>query len=76
MTYTEKIYFRSGDLVEIKHALADKPIMIVQSVDKITIPDKREGGGLLGITCLWFTKDFFLQEKRFNTKDLKHIETK
>jgi len=74
MTYiSNKIYFRSGDLVTMKHEMPNKPTMLVQSVDKMNIPSK-DTGGLLGVTCLWFTNDLALQTHRFNTKDLIHIE--
>lgn len=82
----ERIFFASGDLVEIKHNMPNKPVMLVQSVDKSTMkvrkyipggdddsPGERDKGTLLGLTCIWFTSTGELQKHRFNTKDLIKI---
>lgn len=74
----EKIYFSAGDLVMIKHDIPNRPVMVVKSVDKITMPQKTHvtsridtpPGGLLGVTCFWFSNNMELQQTRFNTKDL------
>lgn len=69
----EKVYFREGDLVTLKHDMPNKPIMCVESVDKATL--KFDGNPkLLGITCFWFSENGLLQRNRFNTKDLEHVE--
>ena len=76
-----KVFFSAGDLVTLKHDLENKPIMLVQTIDKTTFPRartpmsgaasaERRVGGLLGVTCIWFSKDLILQSYRFNTKDL------
>lgn len=68
----EKIYFMPGDLVTLKQELPNAPTMIV--VKKETSTFKNLGvetqSSLRGIKCRWFTKDGFLQEAIFNTKDL------
>ena len=76
----EKVFFTPGDLVTLKQELPFKPIMMVKSVDKTSF---RNGGSivdskpvLFGITCSWFTTSLEYQEKRFNTKDLVHYESK
>lgn len=73
----EKIYFSAGDLVMIKHDIPNRPVMIVKSVDKITMAKTSTtsrtdttSGGLLGVTCFWFSTNMELQQARFNTKDL------
>jgi hypothetical protein len=63
----EKIYFSAGDLVMIKHEIANRPTMVVKSVDKIPMA---KTGGLLGVTCFWFSSDMVMQQARFSTKDL------
>jgi hypothetical protein len=83
----ERIFFASGDIVEIKHDLPNKPQMLVQSVDKSTMKvkqyspgehsddsDEKDKGTLLGLTCIWFTANGELQKHRFNTKDLQKVE--
>jgi len=84
----EKVFFASGDLVEIKHDVPNKPEMLVQSVDKATMKLKRyapetgqdsttiekDKGTLLGVTCIWFTTNGELQKHRFNTKDLQKVK--
>lgn len=80
-TLREKVYFSAGDLVMVKHDIKNKPVMIVKSVDKITLSKTRAtastgstsdttAGGLLGVTCFWFSVNMELQQARFNTKDL------
>jgi len=68
----EKVFFASGDRVILRHDIPNKPIMIVQTIDKITAFGKEETNGtaLLGVTCFWFSSDLCLQKYRFNTKDL------
>lgn len=72
----EKIYFSAGDLVKVKHEIENRPTMVVKSVDKITMMKKANAdqdkptGGLLGVTCFWFSVNMELQSARFSTKDL------
>jgi hypothetical protein len=68
----ERVYFASGDLVELKKNLPNKPVMLVQAVDKLTM-SKDEKPVLLGVTCIWFTTEGALQKGRFSTKDLNKI---
>lgn len=68
----EKVFFTPGDVVELRQDIPMKPQMIVESVDKSTF---KEGKSVLfGVTCFWFSTDLEIQEKRFNTKDLIHVE--
>lgn len=67
----EKVFFKAGDKVMIKHDIANRPEMIVQSVDKTTFGNDKSG--LLGVTCIWFSDTKELQKARFNTKDLKKL---
>ena len=70
----EKTYFSPGQRVILKQEIDYKPIMVVQKVERNIIRN-REGNDLLrGIKCRWFTKDGFLQEAVFSTKDLKLID--
>ena len=81
----EKVYFSAGELVMVKHEIPNRPLMVVKSVDKLTMPksqtksqtkaytssrDDLGAGGLLGVTCFWFSANMELQQARFNTKDL------
>lgn len=68
----EKIFFTAGDVVTLKQEIPNKPIMVVRSIDKMQV--KEEKPMLFGITCFWFTTTGEVQEKRFNTKDLVHVE--
>lgn len=69
----EKIFFSAGDLVTLKQELPNKPVMLVQTVDKIPM---KEGDrvSLLGVTCIWFSVDHAMHKCRFNTKDIKKVE--
>lgn len=74
----DKIYFNAGDVVQLKQDIPNKPKMIVvrkeTSIfkhDQKRLLDKKPI--LIGIKCMWFTKDGFLQEAIFNTKDIEII---
>lgn len=69
----ENIYFKPGDVVQIKQNIPNKPLMIVvkketSSLFKNNMEDKKNV--LRGIRCRWFTTTNELQESVWNTKDL------
>lgn len=68
----EKIFFTAGDEVELRQDVPNKPIMVVKSIDKVNPTGEKPM--LFGITCFWFTTEGEYQEKRFNTKDLIHVQ--
>ena len=72
MNDQEKIFFMPGDLVTLKQSLPNKPVMLVIKKESYTFRNK-EITTLRGIRCRWFTKDGYLQEAVFNTKDLIKI---
>ena len=37
----ERIYFSAGELVMVKHSIPNRPVMVVKSVDKLTMPKPR-----------------------------------
>ncbi len=71
------VYFNPGDVVQLKQDIPNKPTMIV--VKKITSIFKHDQKKidkkpiLIGIRCMWFTKDGALQEAIFSTKDLQFV---
>jgi len=65
-----KIFYKPGDLVCLKQDLPNKPVMMVHRVERSIL--RNNGLELLkGIRCRWFTKDGYLQEALFSTKDLE-----
>ena len=66
---TVKNYFLPGDLVTLKKDLPNKPIMIVKGTESRMFKDSSLRQ-LVGIRCIWFSKDQILQTAVFNTKDL------
>lgn len=69
----ENIYFKPGDVVQIKQNIPNKPLMIVvkketSSLFKNNVEDKKNV--LRGIRCRWFTTTEEMQEAVWNTKDL------
>ena len=64
-------YLREGDLVTLNKDLPNKPVMMVFEIKKETMD---EGSGpfkqLIGIKCIWFTKDMHVEKEVFNFKDL------
>lgn len=67
-----KIYFCPGDIVTLRQDIPNKPIMLVVKKETSLFKHQVENKDVLkGIRCKWFTKDGFLQEDTFNTKDLE-----
>lgn len=66
--FDDKIFYKPGDLVELKQDLPNKPKMIVVRIERSLI--KKENPSLRGLRCRWFTADGHLQEAVFSTKDL------
>lgn len=73
----ENIFYKPGDIVQIKQNIPNKPLMIVvkkeTSLFKNNMEDKKNV--LKGIRCRWFTTTGQLQETIWNTKDLILIKT-
>ena len=73
----ENIFYKPGDIVQIKQDIPNKPLMIVvkkeTSLFKNNMEDKKNV--LKGIRCRWFTTTGQLQETIWNTKDLILIKT-
>ena len=73
----ENIFYKPGDIVQIKQDIPNKPLMIVvkkePSLFKNNMEDKKNV--LKGIRCRWFTTTGQLQETIWNTKDLILIKT-
>lgn len=73
----ENIFYKPGDIVQIKQDIPNKPLMIVvkkeTSLFKNNMEDKKNV--LKGIRCRWFTTTGQLQETVWNTKDLQLIQT-
>ena len=73
----ENIFYKPGDIVQIKQDITNKPLMIVvkkeTSLFKNNMEDKKNV--LKGIRCRWFTTTGQLQETIWNTKDLILIKT-
>lgn len=73
----ENIFYKPGDIVQIKQDIPNKPLMIVvkkeTSLFKNNMEDKKNV--LKGIRCRWFTTTGQLQETVWNTKDLILVHT-
>lgn len=72
---TAYVYFNAGDIVTVKHALENKPKMLV--VDKVSRSminkDGEKETTFIGIKTRWFSEDGKLQEAIWSTKDLMHV---
>jgi len=68
----ERIFFTAGDVVTLRQHIPNVPTMIVRSIDKVAAHGEKPL--LLGVACFWFTETGEFQEKRFNTKDLIHVD--
>ena len=74
MEQENKTYFSPGQIVTLRQEIENKPIMVVHRVERNIIRNRDGNDILRGIKCRWFTKDGFLQEAVFSTKDLKLID--
>lgn len=72
---TAYVYFNAGDIVTVKHALENKPkMLVVDKVSKSMINKEGEKETMfLGIRCRWYDKNQTLQEAIWSTKDLMHV---
>jgi len=70
---SNKVFFHSGDVVQLKQDIPNKPKMIVGDIRKAerNSLEKDNKSVLLGVRCYWFTSDGFYQERTFSTKDLE-----
>ena len=66
----DKIYFVPGQMVTLKQDIPNKPIMIVNRVERSIIKKDDKNALLKGVKVRWFTENGFLQEAVFSTKDL------
>lgn len=69
------VYFNAGDVVSLRQDIPNKPTMLVIKKETNIFkhdPDKfsDKKAVLIGIRCRWFTKDGYVQEAIYNTKDL------
>jgi len=68
----EMVFFHSGEVVQLKQEIPNKPLMIVKRVVKSRINDEK-GSIFLGVKCYWFTTTMELTEHLFNSKDLEKV---
>ncbi len=71
---TDKTFFKEGDLVILDKELPNKPIMMVEKIEKTQIPNDEGVKILFGIRCIWFDKNWMIQWHRFNFKDLRKAD--
>lgn len=69
----DKVYFVPGELVTVRQELPNKPIMLVIGKETMAFRMSDKSEQFKGMRCRWFTKDGFLQEAVFSTKDLIKI---
>ena len=69
----EKVFFKAGDIVTLKHNMPNKPIMLVKGKET-TLIRKDDATHFKGMKCIWFATDLSLQEAVFSTKDLIHVQ--
>jgi len=76
MENKKMVFFHEGDLVELKHTLPNKPVMMVKGIVKSRFKDKnsdKSNNLFLGVKCCWFTSQGLYQEQIFSTKDLEKV---
>lgn len=68
----EMIYFYSGDVVQLKQDVPNRPQMIVSRVVKSRAHDDKTPL-FIGVKCFWFTTTGAYMEQLFNSKDLEKL---
>lgn len=72
----ESIFYKPGDLVQLRQDIPNKPIMIVVKKETSLFKNIEDKKNILkGIRCRWFTVTGELQEEIWNTKDLILIQS-
>lgn len=72
----ENVYFKPGDVVQIKQDIPNKPLMLVVKKETSSLFKNEDKKNVLrGIRCRWFTATGELQETVWNTKDLILVQT-
>lgn len=67
----ETIFYKPGDIVQLKQDIPNKPLMIVVKKETSLLKNLDDKKNILrGIRCRWFTTSGELQETVWNTKDL------
>ena len=66
----EKVFFQTGDMVQMKQDIPNKPIMVVSRIERSLMKNNEGKDYLRGVKCRWFSTDGKLQEAVFSTKDL------
>lgn len=66
----EKVFFQPGDMVQMKQDIPNKPIMVVNRIERSLMKNNEGKDYLRGVKCRWFSTDGKLQEAVFSTKDL------
>lgn len=69
----DKVYFVPGELVTVRQELPNKPTMLIIGKETMAFRMSDKSEQFKGMRCRWFTKDGFLQEAVFSTKDLIKI---
>ena len=66
----EKVFFQPGDMVQMKQDIPNKPVMVVNRIERSIMKNNEGKDYLRGVKCRWFSTDGKLQEAVFSTKDL------
>ena len=69
----DKIFFKPGDMCQLKQDIPNKPIMLVHKIERNILKNEDGNELLKGIKVRWFTQDGYLQEAVFSTKDLQLV---
>jgi uncharacterized protein YodC (DUF2158 family) len=71
---TDKLFFQPGMRVRCSK-VSNSPEMYVLHKKELVFKDREDKSKILqGMVCRWFTKDGFVQEATFNTKDIELIK--
>lgn len=71
----DREFFKGGDIVTLRQDIPNKPVMLVDKIDRLKMSDS-SSISLIGINTIWFDKNGAIHKHRFNFKDLEHVASK
>ena len=73
-TRRKLVFFKAGELVQLKQDIPNKPTMVVRKVAKSRTTKPQERSVLLGVVCYWFSNEGIYQQQTFDSKDLTKVQ--
>ena len=67
----DKVFLKEGDTCIVRQDVDNKPLMVVEKLERSKETQDGVVSKLLRVRCYWFDANMVLQKYGFNCKDLK-----